>query len=162
MEFNIRPISKICAATGQPLAAGADCWSVVTEVDGRLVRQDFSAEAWDGPPEGALGHWKCQVPADTDPTRQKLDADSLFDYFVQLTESPNMVEQDYQYVLALLLLRKKRLILEESIELDDQPAMRLIGCGGEGPFDVMERQLDDDQIARLQDQLFGSAASEAA
>ena len=107
MDFNIRPISKLCAATGEPLEPGSDCWSVLIEVDGKLVRQDFSKEAWNGPPDGAIGHWQCQVPATLDSGQQKLDPDSLFDYFIQLCEAPNVVEQDYQYVLALLLLRKR-------------------------------------------------------
>ncbi len=162
MDFNIRPISKVCAATGEPLEAGKNCWSVLTEVDGKLVRLDYSEEAWNGPPEGAIGHWKCEVPASAEVGRQKIDPESLFEYFMQLCEAPNVVEQDYQYVLALLLLRKRRLILEESIEVDDVPAMRLVGSGGEGPFDVMERELSDEQIIELQDQLFGGSTGIAA
>jgi len=162
MDYNIRPISKVCAVTGEPLTPGEHCWSVLTEADGKLVRLDFSSAAWTGPPEGSIGHWQCEVPADADAGRRKIDADSLFDYFIQLCESPNTVEQDYQYVLALLLLRKRRLILEESIEVDDQPAMRLIGSGGEGPFEVLERELTDDQITELQEQLFGDPSEAAA
>ena len=79
----------------------------------------------------------------------------MLQYFTQLCESPNHVEQDYQYVLALMLLRKRRLILEENIEIDDQPAMRLIGTAGEGPFEVIERELSDEQVSLLQNQLFG-------
>jgi len=162
MDFNIRPISKVCASTGEPLVAGTNCWSVLVEVDGKLTRQDYSDEAWTGPPENAIGHWRCEVPADAEANQQKIDPDSLFDYFMQLCEAPNVVEQDYQYVLALLLLRKRRLILEDSIEIDDLPAMRLIGSGGEGPFEVVERELSDDQIVELQNQLFGGSAQVAA
>lgn len=162
MDYNIRPISKTCAATGEPLVPGQQCWSVITESDGKLVRLDYSANSWQGPPEGSLGHWQCEIPADADAGRRKIDADSLFDYFIQLCESPNIVEQDYQYVLALLLLRKRRLILEDSIEIDDQPAMRLIGSAGEGPFEVIERELSDDQITDLQAQLFGGPSETAA
>ncbi|MEZ6127937.1 MAG: hypothetical protein R3C59_04600 [Planctomycetaceae bacterium] len=162
MDYNIRPISKVCAASGRPLTPGERCWSVLTEADGKLVRMDYSISAWNGPPEGSIGYWQCDVPADADAGRRKIDADSLFDYFIQLCESPNTVEQDYQYVLALLLLRKRRLILEESIEVDDHPAMRLIGSGGEGPFEVLERELTDDQITELQEQLFGDHSKAAA
>ena len=162
MDYNIRPISKVCAATGTPLVPGEQCWSVLTEIDGKLVRQDYSAAAWDGPPDDLLGYWQCEVPADASAGIPKIDADSLFEYFIQLCESPNTVEQDYQYVLALLLLRKRRLILEESIEIDDQPAMRLIGSSGEGPFEVIERELTDEQICQLQDQLFGGPTEAAA
>ncbi|MEZ6122146.1 MAG: hypothetical protein R3C49_03090 [Planctomycetaceae bacterium] len=155
MDYNIRPVSKVCCETGQPFAAGESCWSVLTEVNGKLVRQDYSEAAWNGPPTGSVGHWKVEITEGSEAGQQKIDVDSLFDYFVRLCESPNIVEQDYQYVLALLLLRKRRLILEETIEIDDQPAMRLIGTGGEGPFEVMERELTDEQIGQMQEQLFG-------
>ncbi len=162
MDFNIRPISRVCAATGAALVAGNECWSVLVEENGRIVRHDYSAEAWTGPPEAAVGFWMCHVPAESGTGTQFIDPDSLFEYFVQLCESPNTVELDYQYVLALLLLRKRRLILEQTLEIDDRPAMRLNGSGGEGPFDVEERELTEQQILQLQDQLFGGTAEAAA
>ena len=163
MDYNIKPMSKTCASTGEPLKSGSVCWSVIVESDGRFVRQDFSEEAWDGPPENSLGHWQCEVPENDEADRKLLDADSMLQYFTQLCESPNHVEQDYQYVLALMLLRKRRLILEENIELDDLPAMRLVGTAGEGPFEVIERELSDEQVSLLQNQLFGvPAETEAA
>lgn len=153
MDFNLRSVSRVCAGTGEPLIGGTECWSVLVEVGGKLVRQDYSTEFWEGPPDGAIGYWKAHVPAESEADRRKIDPDSLFDYFAELCESPNPAEQEFQYVLALLLLRKKRLILEESIEVDDMPAMRLVGSGGEGPFDVIERELTDEQIADFQQQL---------
>lgn len=162
MDYNIRPISKKCSATGEPLVPGELCWSVLTESDGKLSRHDYSIPAWEGPPEGSIGHWQALVPVDVDAGKPKIDADSLFDYFIQLCESPNKTEQDYQYVLALLLLRKRRLILDGTIEIDDLPAMRLVGSGGEGPFEVVERELTDEQIDQLQIQLFGGPTEAAA
>lgn len=159
MDYQLRPLSKNCAASGLPLTGGSDCWSVIVEEDGKLVRHDYSSQAWEGPPDNAVGFWKSEVPASMGQEKPKLDPDSLFDYFVQLADSPNNAEQDFLYVLSLLLLRKKRLILEESIVVDDLPAMRLIGHGGEGPFDVIERDLTDEQIADLQQQLFGGTAA---
>ena len=144
------------------LQPGEACWSVLIEQDGKLVRQDICADAWQGPPEGAIGHWRCTVPSGSDSGRIKLDADSLFEYFLQLNESPNVIQQQYRYVLSLLLLRKRRLILEEVCEIDDRPVMRLVGSGGEGPFDVPEEELSEDQIQRLQQQLFETSDRTAA
>lgn len=159
MDFNVRPVAKICASTGQELQPGRPCWSVLIEQDGRIVRQDFSEESWSGPPAGVIGYWQSMIPDRPSSAATALDADALFDYFLQLCESPNKVELDYQYVLALLLLRKRRLLLEESVTVDDQPAMRLIGTGGEGPFDVVERDLSADRIEALQQQLFTGTAA---
>ena len=158
MDFNVRPVGKLCAASGQELPSGRPCWSVLIERDGQIVRQDYSEDAWGGPPDGVIGYWKSVVPDRTSATSTLLNIDSLFEYFVQLCDSPNRTEQDYQYVLALLLLRKRRLLLEESIVVDDHPTMRLIGTAGEGPFDVPERALTECQIEELQNQLFSVGA----
>lgn len=162
MEFNIRPIGKCCAKTGRPFQSGDICWSVLLEKDGQLIRQDIGSEAWEGPPENAIGHWRTLITEVANAGRPKLDADSLFDYFLQLSDSPNIVQQQYRYVLSLLLLRKRRLILEEVIEIDDRPTMRLMGSGGEGPFDVPEEELNEEQIHRLQEQLFDTGRANAA
>jgi hypothetical protein len=158
MDFNIRPAAKSCAATGRVFLPGDVCWSVLIEQDGKLQRQDYSADAWTGPPAGAIGHWRFLIPETTEQTRLKLDADSLFEYFVQLEESPNVVQRQYRYVLSLLLLRRRRLILEDVFQVDDLPTMRLVGSAGEGPFDVPEEELSEEQIERLQEQLFESGS----
>jgi len=151
MDFNVRPVAQTCASTGKKLTPGRPCWSVLVEKDGRIVRLDYSEESWSGPPDGIIGYWECLIPEKPSPA---MDLDALFTYFLQLCESPNSVELDYQYVLALLMMRKRRLILEDSLEMDGQPTLRLIGAGGEGPFDVVERELSDARIEELQNQLY--------
>ena len=159
MDFNVRPVGRLCAVSGQELSAGQSCWSVLIERAGQIVRQDYSNEVWTGPPESAIGYWKNVIPDRASGASSVLDIDSLFEYFVQLCDSPNRVEQDYLYVLALLLMRKRRLSLEESILVDGFPAMRLIGTAGEGPFDVLERDLIESRIEELQRQLFSVSAA---
>ncbi|MCH2202453.1 MAG: hypothetical protein MK102_10830 [Fuerstiella sp.] len=159
MDFSVRPVSKTCASSGRELLAGQLCWSVLIELDGRVVRQDYCDESWSGPPDGMIGYWQSVVPERNSGSVNTFDTDSLFDYFIQLCESPNKVEQDYQYVLALLLMRKRRLQLEQSIVVGDHQAMRLIGTGGEGPFEVLERDLSDDRIEELQNQLFSGSVT---
>ena len=159
MDFNVRPVGKTCASTGQELIPGNSCWSVLMERDGRIVREDYSVESWSGPPDGMIGYWQSVVPDRTSGAATWLDTNSLFEYFVQLCESPNTVERDYQYVLALLLMRKRRLLLEESIIVDDHPVMRLVGTGGEGPFEVSERELSESRIEQLQNQLFSGSTA---
>ena len=159
MEFNVRPASRVCAATGKELIPGRPCWSVLIERDGRIVRQDYSEESWTGPPEGIVGYWECLVPDRPSSRAGLMDLGALFSYFVQLCESPNSVEQDYQYVLALLLMRKRRLILEETLETEDRTTLRLTGAAGEGPFDVVERDLSEAVIEELQNKLFQEQTS---
>jgi hypothetical protein len=120
-----------------------------------VVRQDICEESWTGAPAGAIGYWRCLAGGQPESVRPRLTADSLFQTFLQLYESPNRVQQQYRYILALLLLRKRRLILEEVVELDDRPTMRLSGSGGEGPFEIPEEELTEAEVVRLQQQLLG-------
>ncbi len=162
MDFNVRPAAKSCASSGRVFQPGEVCWSALIEKDGNLVRCDYCAAEWHGPPPGAVGHWRTIIPLGPAAERPKFDADSLFDYFLQLSESPNVVQQQYRYVLALLLLRKRRLILEDVVQVDGRSCMRLRASGGEGPFDVPEEELTEEQIARLQLQLSESGRTAAA
>ena len=82
MDFNVRPVARICASTGQALTPGLPCWSVLIQDDGQLVRLDYSAESWTGPPEGVVGYWECIVPDRPPAANGVLDMNALFDYFI--------------------------------------------------------------------------------
>lgn len=155
MDYHIRPAGRVCAVTGRAFRSGEWCWSVLLEKSGDVIRQDICSEAWSGPPEGAIGYWRCLAGAVPESHRPKLTADALFQTFLQLYESPNRVQQQYRYILALLLLRKRRLILEEVVEQDDRPVMKLSGSAGEGPFEIPEEELSESEMLRLQQQLLG-------
>lgn len=155
MDYHIKPAGRTCAVTGRAFRPGEWCWSVLLEKSGDLVRQDISEEAWTGVPEGAVGYWRCLAGGVAESVRPKLTADALFQTFLQLYESPNRVQQQYRYILTLLLLRKRRLILEEVLEQDEGPVMRLSGSAGEGPFEIPEEELSETEMLRLQQQLMG-------
>lgn len=155
MDYHIRPAGRMCAASGRAFRPGESCWSVLLEKSGDVVRQDICDEAWSGPPEGSIGYWRCLAGGTAESQRPKLTADGMFQTFLQLYESPNRVQQQYRYILALLLLRKRRLILEEVVDQDDRPVMRLSGSGGEGPFEIPEEELSETEMLRLQQQLLG-------
>ncbi len=150
MDYSLKPLSKTCAATGQPLEPGTLCYSVLIEGNGRYERIDYSPEGWSGVPEGAVGVWRTEVPEPEVKSPGFMDLDNLFDLFSQFTEEANEHQRKLRYVLALLLIRKKRLILEETLEGPDGNVMVLLGAQGEGTFEIIEEQLSEFEIARMQ------------
>lgn len=70
-----------------------------------------------------------------------------------LTEHADPTDQKLRYVLALLLLQKRRLKLDGSRLVGDREVLEFTGAGGEGQFDVPDCKLADDEIEGLQDQL---------
>ncbi len=81
------------------------------EVQGAdIVRKDFAASAWTGPPAESFGWWKARVP---EPHAKKIKLapnEVLLELFDQLAEQPH--NEDMRYVLALLLVRRRVLRLD--------------------------------------------------
>ena len=160
MDYHLKPIGKTCASTGKVLVPGSTCYSIVVERDGELTRLDYSEEGWSGPLEDTLGQWKCVVPEPAEMKAKPIDAHALMRYFEQLTEDHNPSQEKFRFVLALLLLQKRRLKVEDSRQEDDTEYLELIGSHGEGPFYVKDQQLDDVEIAELQKSLSQHLATE--
>ncbi len=150
MDYSLKPLGKTCSATGLPLQPGTLCYSALVEKNGRYERIDFSPEGWSGVPEGAIGVWRTEVAQPELKIGSFLDLDNLFDLFTQFAEQANEHQQKLRYLLALLLIRKKRLIHEETQEQPDGNIMVLLGAQGEGTFEITEEQLSEFEIARMQ------------
>lgn len=153
MEYHFKPMGRTCAATGQELVPGTLCHSVVVERDGELIRLDFSEDGWTGPPDGSVGHWRCLAPEPAEPKPRVLDPEALMQYFEQLSEDGNPVQEKFRYVVALLLLQKRRLRLDGSRLDGEIEYLQVIGSHGEGPFEVREQPLQPDEIESLQREL---------
>jgi hypothetical protein len=153
VEYHVKPIGKTCAVSGAELVPGRGCYSALVEQDGQLVRLDYSEEGWAGPPPGAIGYWKCIVPQPEAPKARPLDPDALLRYLEQLSEDANPAQEKFRYVLALLLLQKRRLRIEGARQDGEIEYLELIGTHGEGPFVVRDHHLADEEIEQLQHDL---------
>jgi hypothetical protein len=153
MEYRFKPISKTCAGTGQPLAPGSVCYSVLVERLGRYERLDFSPAGWKGLPDDALGFWRCTVPVPETRRAATADAEVLMQQFEQLLESSNPRDSQLAYVLALYLLQRRRLKLEGTRLDDDAEYLELAGARGEGPYEIRNQELSEEQLTELRQAL---------
>ena len=153
MEYSLKPLSKPCYVTGNPLEPGSLCYSVLIENNGRYERQDFSQDAWNGVPDSAIGVWRTVVPEAEVQSSPLRDPDQLFDLFADLAENANDQQRQMRYVLALWLIRKKRLVLEETRETADGSVLQLAGARGEGNFEIPEESISETEMARLQSEI---------
>ncbi len=87
-------------------------YSALVPSGASVVRQDYSLEAWPGPPADALGWWKAQLPtAETNKT-QWAPNDVMLELFDELTGQADRA--DLRYVLTLLLIRRRVFRLEDT------------------------------------------------
>jgi hypothetical protein len=125
LDFEVQRCSRRCAVTDRALEPGDLCYSLLEVSGAEVLRKDFSADAWNGAPDGALGWWKSRIP---EPTAKKIKLapnEVLLELFDQLADQPGQI--DLRYVLALLLVRRRVLRVEE---------VSSVGCQASGNSDT--------------------------
>ena len=122
IDFDVQKFTRRCAKTDRELSPGEGFYSVLIPEGADVIRYDYSIEAWTGPPENSLGHWRSSVP---DPKATKMSwapNDVMLHYFLQLEDQAD--KQDVRYILALLMVRKRIFRLDDQSE-GDQGQMQL-------------------------------------
>ena len=111
MDFDVQRFTRHCAASGRELAPGEEFFTALVVEGADVRRLDYALDAWQGPPEGALGWWKSRVPT-PDARRPRLAPnDVLMELFLGLEGVAD--KEDMRLVMALLLVRRRVLRLEE-------------------------------------------------
>lgn len=112
LDFEVQRFTRRCYQTNRQLEPGDVFYSVLVAEGAKVVRRDFSEQAWEGPLEGAIGWWKSQVP-DAQATKMHwAPNDVILHYFEQLED--NAEKADTRYVLALLMIRRRIVRLEDT------------------------------------------------
>jgi hypothetical protein len=151
MDYEIRRSERHCAASGRELTAGEEFYSVLSRAGAELVRQDFATEAWQGPPQDALGWWKARVPSPDAKRIHWAPNDVMLDLFEQLADEPQ--QADLRYVLALLLMRRRVMRLEETQHGEASETMLLYCPRRETEYRVPSATPTADRVKAIQDEL---------
>ncbi len=153
-DYQIQASTRRCAVTGRELQPGERFYTALVEDGGKFVRQDFSPEAWQGPPANAFGFWAGRVPPPEQSRRPRFDDDLLFDCFQRLEGQSEPGRVNFRYVVALLLMRRKRLRFEEVRRQGDREVM-LLRCARTGArYEMVNPQLTEEQMETVQEEVF--------
>jgi hypothetical protein len=135
------------------LQPGERYFSALFVSTGQFIRKDYAADAWPGAPAGALAYWSGKVPAADQKRRLIVDDDLLMNCFERLTEETDPARIQFRYVVALLLLRRKRLKFDDLRREHGQEFLQL-RCPRTGQvFEVLDPHLTEEDAARVQDEV---------
>lgn len=154
-DFDIQGPTRVCAATGRELCAGERFYAVLVEDGGKLVRTDYAADAWPGPPDGAVAYWSGVVRAPDKPHKPVVNDDLLLDCFDRLKDSTDPDGQNFRYVAALLLMRRKRFKFEDvARDPGGHDVLMVRDARGGAVHRVTDPRLTDEQVAAVQTEVF--------
>lgn len=153
-DYQIQANTRRCAATGQELRPGEKCYTVLLDEAGQFIRQDFSPEAWQGPPANAFGFWHARIPADDEARRPRFDDDLLLDCCQRLEGETEPARINFRYIVALLLMRRKRLRFEETRHEHGREVLLLRCVRTRALYQVMNPGLTEEELAAVQLEVF--------
>ncbi|MCS7015229.1 MAG: hypothetical protein RMJ19_04225 [Gemmatales bacterium] len=154
VPYRIQESTRRCARTGRELRPGEMCYSVLYERDGQLVREDYSLEAWAGPPADAFCFWRGRVPPQERPKRVVYNEEALWDCFLQLESRTDPQALALRYVLALLLLRRRRLRLLSIDMIDGLEILRLHCPRTRQEYQVPNPGLAENELKPIEQQIY--------
>lgn len=115
MDYEVERCTRHCAASGREFQEGEEFYSVLVAEGANVRRYDYALDAWHGPPESSLGYWKSRMPTrETQANKAKLaPGEVMLQLFAEWENVPE--KQDMRYVLALLMVRRRILRLEDTL-----------------------------------------------
>ncbi len=152
MDYELQRCTRRCSVTGRELAPGEVFYSALIDAGAELQRLDFAEEAWNGPPDGTLGWWKSQIPAPDARRVHWAPNDVMLQFFEELQQKPEL--HDMRYVLALLLVRRRVMRVEDT-QRDAQGREELVlYCPRrDATYRVVAATPDESRVEVIQEQL---------
>ena len=162
LDFEVQRCTRRCAKTERELRPGEPFFSVLVSEGSQVVRYDYCEEAWEAPPEGTIGFWKSQMPEPNATRINWAPNDVMLDYFQRL--ETDAAKQDVRYVLALLMIRRRVLRLEDTENVDPGGEVMVLYCSrNETEYKVAVVSPGQERIQEIQQELaqllFADAAS---
>jgi len=153
-EYQIQPNTRQCAVSGRSLQPGEKYYAVLVEEGERWLRRDYSAESWQGPPADAIGFWCGRVPPADAAQKPRFDDDMLLDCFTGLGGEPEPRKISFRYVIALLLMRRRRFKFERTLREDGYDKLCLRCAKTSAEHQVIDPALSDTELEKVQGDVF--------
>jgi hypothetical protein len=147
-----KPLGQ-CSGTGKKIKYGEEYFATLMETDEGLQRRDFCADYWQAESPDVFCYWKTKLPSPDEKKHKFIDDDMLMAFFERLEEETKQEKINFRFVLALILMRKRRLKYDSSEMQDDKEIWRLRAVGGKETVEVINPHLDEQQVEQLSSQI---------
>jgi uncharacterized protein (DUF2267 family) len=152
-EWEIEKPVGNCSGTGRKIEYGEEYFGALVETEQGLARRDFCADYWQSQKPEVFCYWKTKLPQPGQKKAQFIDDDMLMAFFNRLAEETEQEKINFRFVLALILMRKRRLKYDSSEIQNDKENWRLRITGDKEIVTVLNPHLDEEQIEQLSSQI---------
>jgi len=152
-QWDIHRPSGTCYGTGRKIEPGEEYYAALVETEQGLQRRDYSLQYWQAERPQVYCFWRTKMVQQTSKRPTFVDDQMLEAFFDRLASETDPDKVAFRFVLALILVRRRRLRYEGSIAVDGRHIWRLRWAGQKDLVDVIDPQLDQEQIEQITRQL---------
>ncbi len=150
-EIN-KPLGQ-CYGTGRKIEYGEEYFGALLETGEGLQRQDFCADYWEKEKPNVFCYWKTRLPHPNQKKQIFVDDEMLLAFFERLGKETEQEKVNFRFVLALILMRKRRLKYDATRVEDGNEIWRLRIVSEKQIVEVINPHLDEEQIEQLSSQI---------
>jgi hypothetical protein len=132
---------------------GEEFFGALLETEEGLQRRDFSVDYWEKEKPEVFCFWKTRLPHPEQKKKVFVDDEMLMAFFERLSEETEAERLNFRFVLALILMRKRRLKYEATKVEQGQELWHLRVVGEKRWVDVINPHLEEEQIEQLSEQM---------
>ncbi len=147
-----KPLGR-CSGMGRKFEPGEEYIGALVETEEDLQRQDFCLDYWGENKPSVYCHWKTKMPHPEQKKRLFVDEEMLMAFFERLENETEQEKINFRFVLAMILMRKRRLKYDSTKIESDNEIWHLRITGEKEFTDVVNPHIDEEQIEELSSQL---------
>ena len=152
-DYRIVRSEKKCASCGREFQENETYCSALYDKGVEFERLDFCADCWSGGTPEMFSFWQTRVPPKEEKKKLLVDDEVIMDFFVRLQDATDELKVNFRYILALVLMRKKRLKFKDVRRTDDGEFLVLDLPRNGGTYEVLNPDLTEDKIAQVTDEV---------
>ena len=150
-----KPLGQ-CYGTGRKIEHGEEYFGALIEVENGMQRRDYCADYWDSEKPEVFCYWKSRLPHPDEKKQIFVDDNMLMAFFERLENETEQEKVNFRFVLALILMRKRRLKYNATRYEDDKEiwCLRVVGDkSADNNVEVINPHLDEEQVKQLSTQI---------
>jgi hypothetical protein len=147
-----KPLGQ-CYGTGRKIEHGQEYFGALVETEQGLQRRDFCTDYWEKEKPDVFCYWRTKLPEPGEKKHRFVDDDVLTAFFERLANETEQEKINFRFVLALVLMRRRRLKYDSSGLEGGKEIWRLRITGDKEIVEVVNPHLDDEQIEQLSSQM---------
>ena len=149
MDYSIKPSTGSCAGCGREFAVGTQYFSALYEAeDAGFQRRDYCKGCWE-PDARMYCYWRTKAVAAEDDKPRLAESDVLFELLEKLARAADTVKKKFRYIVALALMRRRLLRLEETSRQGDNEILVFVAPKGEAVYRVENPGLSADEVDQI-------------